>query len=90
MNVNISYEDNLDRHGWQTTLFTILFLTWGLRYFLKKGTSEKGCVEIEDWGTFVHFILGFQENSMQSLSVFYCFLLIKRILKALFFSFLDY
>ena len=32
--------------------------------FLKKdGTSEKGwCVELEDWGFSVHFVLGFQEN----------------------------
>ena len=32
--------------------------------FLKKDeTSEKGwCVEIEDWGFSVHFVLGFQEN----------------------------
>ena len=44
--------------------------------FEKEGTSEKGCVEIEDWETFVHFVLAFLEHSMQSLSV-------KRILKAL-------
>ena len=36
--------------------------------FEKEGTSEKGCVEIEDWGTSVHLVLGFQENSMQSIS----------------------
>ena len=38
--------------------------------FLKKGNIRKGCVEIEDLGTSVHFALGFQENSMQSLSAF--------------------
>ena len=30
----------------------------------KEGTSEKGCVEIEDWGFSLHFVLGFQENSI--------------------------
>ena len=29
-----------------------------------EGTSEKECVEIEDWGFSVHFALGFQENSI--------------------------
>ena len=38
-------------------------------------------MEIEDWGSSVHFVLRFQEKSM----LFYCFLEIKRILKALFF-----
>ena len=42
------------------------------RYLKKKnGTSEKGCNEIEDWGTSVHFVLEFQENFMESF--FYCF-----------------
>ena len=45
----------------------------GLRYFEKEGTSEKGCVEIEDWDTSVRFVLGFQECSMQSLSAFLLF-----------------
>ena len=35
--------------------------------FEKGGTSEKGCVEIEDWGTSVPFVLGFQENSICTL-----------------------
>ena len=34
----------------------------GLDIFGNEGTSEKGCVEIEDWGSSVHFGLGFQEN----------------------------
>ena len=42
----------------------------GLIYFSKKGNIRKGCVEIENWGTTVYFVLEFQENSMQSLSAF--------------------
>ena len=33
---------------------------WGI--FEEEGTSEKGCVEIEDRDFSVHFVLGFQEN----------------------------
>ena len=35
----------------------------GLDIFENEGTSEKGCVEIEDWD----FVLGFQENSIYTL-----------------------
>ena len=36
--------------------------------FENEGTSKKGCVEIEDWGFSVHFLLGFQENSIYTLT----------------------
>ena len=36
----------------------------GLDIFKNKGKSEKVCVEIEDWDVSVHFVLGFQENSI--------------------------
>ena len=36
----------------------------GLDIFKNEGTSEKGCVEIGDWGFSVHLRLGFQENSI--------------------------
>ena len=36
-----------------------------------EGTSEKGCVEIEDWVFSVHFVLGFEENSIYTLHL--CF-----------------
>ena len=39
--------------------------------------------EIEEWSTPLHFVLRFQENSMQILSDFVLFLVIRRILKAL-------
>ena len=55
----------------------------GLRYFWRRGNIRKGFIEREDWGTSVYFVLEFQGNSMQSLSVF-CFLVVKVILKALF------
>ena len=42
----------------------MLALTCGFRYFENEGTSEKGCVEIEDWDFSIHFVLGFQENSI--------------------------
>ena len=58
-------EANLKRQGWWTTLLTILLvLTWDWDIFEKEGTSEKGCVEIEDWGFSIHLVLGFQENSI--------------------------
>ena len=60
------------------TVYHLLVLTWGLRYFWKRGNIRKGCVEIEDWGTSVYFVWRFQENYMQSLSAN------KGILKALF------
>ena len=37
--------------------------------FMKK-RKGKEWVEIEDWGTSVYFVLGFQESSMQRLSAF--------------------
>ena len=43
----------------------------GLDIFENEGKSEKGCVEIEDWGFSVHFVLGFQENSIYTL--YLCF-----------------
>ena len=36
----------------------------GWDIFGKEGTSEKGCIEIEDWVFSVHFVLGFQDNSI--------------------------
>ena len=38
--------------------------------FLKK-RKQKRCVEIENSGTSVRFVLGFQENSMQSVAAFF-------------------
>ena len=38
----------------------------GLDIFENEGTSEKGCVEIEDWGFSVHF-KKIQENSIYTL-----------------------
>ena len=45
----------------------------GWDMFEKEWTSQKGCDEIEDLGTSVHYVLGCQENSMQSLSAFLLF-----------------
>ena len=40
----------------------------GLDIFENERTSDKGCVEIEDWGFFsVHVVLGFQENPISTL-----------------------
>ena len=43
----------------------------GLDIFENEGTSKKGCNEIEDWGFYVHYGLGFQENSIYTLHL--CF-----------------
>ena len=43
----------------------------GLNIFENEGASEKGCVEIEDWGFPVQFGLGFQEKSIYTL--YLCF-----------------
>ena len=72
-----------------TVSYHFLILIWGLRYFWKRGNIRKGCTEIEDWDTFVYFVLRFQENSMQSMSAFYLFFGYKRISKCfIFFQFL--
>ena len=39
--------------------------------FEKERTSEKGCVEIEDWGLSVYFVLGFQENPINTLHLYF-------------------
>ena len=39
--------------------------------FENEGTLEKDCIEMEDWGFFVHLVLGFQENSIYTLHL--CF-----------------
>ena len=56
-----------DKGGEQHCLPFSCFLPRGWDIFEKEGTSS-GCVEIEDWSTSVYFVLGFQENFMQSLS----------------------
>ena len=43
----------------------------GLDCFENEGTSEKGCVEIENWGFTVHFVLGFQENSIYTFTLMF-------------------
>ena len=43
----------------------------GLDIFENKGTSEKWWVEVENWGFYVHFVLGFQENLISTLHL--CF-----------------
>ena len=63
----------LERQVWQTTLFTILLVLTpgGWDIFEKEGISEKGYVEIEDWDFSVHFVLGFQENPIYTLHLFF-------------------
>ena len=39
----------------------------GLEIFENEKTSEKSCVEIEDWGFSATFVLGFQENYIYTL-----------------------
>ena len=51
-----------DKGGEQYCLPFCLPGDWDI--FEKDGTLEKGCAEIEDWNTSVHFVLGFQENSI--------------------------
>ena len=89
INVKVSLEANLDGQGWLATLYHLLALTWGWRYFWKRGNIRKGYVDIEDLGTSVYFVFGFQENSIQSLFDFQLFFVVKRILKALF-SFISW
>ena len=43
-----------------------MVLTCEFRYFWE-WTSEKECVEIEDWAFSVHFVLRFEENSIHTL-----------------------
>ena len=43
----------------------------GLDLFENEEISEKRCVEIEDWGFSVHFGLGFQENSIYNLHLYF-------------------
>ena len=43
------------------------FSTINWKFFQFEGASEKGFVEIEDWGFSLHFALGFQEDSIYTL-----------------------
>ena len=43
------------------TVYHFVGSNGGWDIFEKKGTSEKGCVEIEDWGISVHFALLFKK-----------------------------
>ena len=44
----------------------------GWDIFENEGTSEKRCIEIEDWGCFsVHFGLGFEENLIYTWSLMF-------------------
>ena len=60
-----------DKGGKQHCLPICWFHTEGGDIFEKEQTSEKGCVEIKDWGFSVHFVLRFQENSIYTLHL--CF-----------------
>ena len=51
-------------------LFSCCFVgsrLWVEIFLRKEGISKKGCVEIEDWGFSVHFVLGFQGNPIHTL-----------------------
>ena len=61
----------------------------GLRYFWKRGNIRKGCLEIKDWSTSTYFLLGFQENYIQSLSAFSLFFGYKREIRKDLFSFIP-
>ena len=62
------FEANFEGQGWETPF--CCFWPGGWDIFEKEETPEKGCVEIEDGSTSIHFVSGFQENSMRSLSAF--------------------
>ena len=53
-----------DKDGKKYYLSTFWFQPVGLDVFEDDGTSENGCIEIEDRELSVHFGLGFQENSI--------------------------
>ena len=63
----------------QRTFYHFLGSTLRVKIFFKKRDIRKMCIEIKDWGTYIQFVLGFQENSTQSLAIFfyYCCLVIK-------------
>ena len=67
-------EATFEGQRWQTILFNIE----------KEGTTEKGCVKIEDCDTSVNILLRFKKILCKVYLLFYCFLLMRRILKALF------
>ena len=52
-----------DKGGKQHCLSICWFWPGGRGIFLKNGTSEKRCVEIEDWRLSVHFLGGFKKVS---------------------------
>ena len=70
-------------------VYHFLVLTWGLRYFWKRGNTRKECVEIEDWGTSAYLCWDFKKVLCKACLRFNCFLVIKGILKALF-SFISW
>ena len=71
-----------DKGGKQHCLVPFVGSNLMVELFWKRRNIRKGCIEIENWGTSVYFILRFWGNSLQSL--FNCFFVIKQILKALF------
>ena len=56
-----------DKPGKQHCLPIWWFWPEGWDIFGKGGTSEEVYVEIEDWDFSVHFVLGFQKNSIYTL-----------------------
>ena len=58
--------------------------------FWKRWNIRKGCVITEDEAPLYTLHWGFKKILCKACLLFNCFLVIKRILKALFFSFLDY
>ena len=56
------------------TVYEFVGSDLGVEKFFKRGNiRKKRCVEIEDWDFSVHFVLGFQENSIYTLRLCFTF-----------------
>ena len=66
------------------TVYDLLVLACGLRHSWKRRNIRKGCIEIEDWGICIHCIGFSRKFYAKACLLFNCFLVTKRILKALF------
>ena len=67
MSLRLIFKDK----GGNNTFYEFVGSNLEIEIFFKKREHQKRCIEIEDWGFSVHFVLEFQENSIYTLHFFF-------------------